>query len=216
MGRTRSALLHATAECITRYGVRKTTMVDVASKSGVAKATLYNHFRTKGDVLAGLVEQQVADLVAACTAVAASDGLVAALTLVGESLAGSAPLRKAAQGEQALVAPLTTPGQARGWQVARDGVTAILEAARVPHGPAEVELLLRWCASQVLWPLAPVALQEAAQVLARGLDGQQVAATPPPTSSGSAPAEVDDGRSVTSAPALVGVGAPVSGLGWPS
>ena len=215
MGRTRAALLHATAECITRYGVRKTTMVDVASKSGVAKATLYNHFRTKDDVLAALVEQQVADLVAACAGVAASDGLVAALALVGESLAGSPPLRKAAQGEQALVAPLATPGQARGWQVARDGVTAVLTAARVPHGPAEVELLLRWCASQVLWPLAPAALQEGAQVLARGLGALPVATVPLPTSSSSTPAAVDLDRAATSSPLLVAVGAPASGLGWP-
>ncbi len=213
MGRTRAALLHATAECITRYGVRKTTMVDVASKSGVAKATLYNHFRTKDDVLAALVEQQVADLVAACAGAAATDGLVAALVLVGEALAGSAPLRKAAEGEQALIAPLATPGQARGWKVARDGVTAVLTAAQVPHGPAEVELLLRWCASQVLWPLTPVTLPDAAQVLARGLGGTAVGTSSMPTSS--MPTSSISAADATTAPSLVGVGAPASGLGWP-
>ncbi|MCW2543394.1 MAG: transcriptional regulator, TetR family, partial [Frankiales bacterium] len=66
MAHTRAALLHATDACVARYGVRKTTMVDVASRSGVAKATLYNHFRTKDDVLAALVEQQVADLIGQC------------------------------------------------------------------------------------------------------------------------------------------------------
>ena len=152
MGRTRSALLQATADCVARYGIRKTTMVDVASKSGVAKATLYNHFRTKDDVLAAMVEHHLAELVGVCVATAAADGLPAALTLAAQQLASSPPLRKAAESEQALLAPLLTPGEGRGWQLARDGAAAVLTAGRAPNGPAQVELLLRWCASQVLWP----------------------------------------------------------------
>jgi AcrR family transcriptional regulator len=192
MGRTRSALLAATGDCVARYGIRKTTMVDVASKSGVAKATLYNHFRTKDDVLAAFVEQQVADLVGASVATAAASGLLTALTQVAEALAVSAPLRKAAESEQSLLATLATPGAARGWQIARDGVAAILTAGRAPSTPADVELVLRWCASQLLWPLTDPAA--AAAVLVRGL--------------GEAPlAQV-----VQHLPAT----GPVSGLGWPA
>ena len=167
MGRTRSALLHATGECVARYGIRKTTMVDVASKSGVAKATLYNHFRTKDDVLAALVEQHVADLVGACVTTAAAEGLVAALAQAGETLAASAPLRKAADGEQALLAPLASPAAGRGWQQAREGVAAVLTAGRARSGPAEVELVLRWCVSQLLWPLTSP--RTAAEALVRGI-----------------------------------------------
>ena len=169
MGRTRSALLSATAECIARYGIRKTTMVDVASKSGVAKATLYNHFRTKDDVLAALVEQQVADLVGACVITASAAGLPAALGQAATALATSASLRKAAEGEQALLAPLAVPGEGRGWQLAREGVAAVLTAGRAPNGPAEVELVLRWCVSQLLWPLAADQVQAASAALLRGL-----------------------------------------------
>ncbi|MCU1592952.1 MAG: Transcriptional regulator, TetR family [Frankiales bacterium] len=167
MGRTRSALLQATADCVARYGIRKTTMVDVASKSGVAKATLYNHFRTKDDVLAALVEQQVADLVGACVTTAAAEGLVAALEQVSVAFAASRPLRKAAESEQSLLAPLAVPGDGRGWQLARDGVTAVLTAGRAASGPAEVELVLRWCVSQLLWPAASA--RAAAEALARAL-----------------------------------------------
>ena len=35
MARTRSALLDAAHACLAKYGIRKTTMVDVASSSGV-------------------------------------------------------------------------------------------------------------------------------------------------------------------------------------
>ena len=103
MAHTRAALLHATDACVARYGVRKTTMVDVASRSGVAKATLYNHFRTKEDVLVALVEQRVTELVA--TALAAGD-LQAALDGAAHTVAASAALRKVAADEPGYLAPL--------------------------------------------------------------------------------------------------------------
>ena len=193
MGRTRAALLQATSDCVARYGIRKTTMVDVASKSGVAKATLYNHFRTKDDVLAAMVEHHLAELVGTCVTAAAADGLEAALTVAAQQLAASAPLRKAAESEQALLAPLLVPGEGRGWQLARDGVAAVLTAARAPSGPPEVELVLRWCASQVLWPAT-----SGAAVVVRGLGG-----TPPRTAATSAPI-----------PAVSGSPSD-AGLGWP-
>src|SRR4051794_16127332 len=144
MGRTRGALLGATAECVARYGIRKTTMVDVASKSGVAKATLYNHFRTKDDVLAAVVEQQVADLVGACVTTASSTGLVEALVHTAAVLGEPPALRKPADGEQQLLAPLMPPSPARGWQLAREGVAAVLTAGGAPSNPADVDTVLRW------------------------------------------------------------------------
>jgi AcrR family transcriptional regulator len=155
MARTRSALLEATAACLARYGIRKTTMVDVASRSGVAKATLYNHFRTKEDLIAALVEERVQALVAKALATAGQEGLAPALTDVAAWLADDPALRRAATEEPALLAPLAAPGDARAWTAAREGVAAVLAAARVPSGPAQVELVLRWVTSQLWWPAAP-------------------------------------------------------------
>ena len=194
MGRTRAALLAATAECVARYGIRKTTMVDVASKSRVAKATLYNHFRTKDDVLAALVEQQVAELVEVCTSTASSAGLTAALVLAADRVGAHPSLRKAAADEPALLAPLMVPGSGRGWTAARAGVKAVLDAAGAPAEAARVELVLRWVASQVLWPLTTQAGQAAAEALVAGFQ---------------APRPVGD---IPAAPLSAG---PVAGLGWP-
>jgi len=169
MGRTRSALLGATAECVARYGIRKTTMVDVASKSGVAKATLYNHFRTKDDVLSAVVDQQVADLVGACVTTASSAGLVEALAHVAAVLGEHPALRKAADGEQQLLAPLLTPSSSRGWQLAREGVAAVLTAGGAPSSAADVDTVLRWATSQVLWPLSRDDARTGADALVRGL-----------------------------------------------
>jgi AcrR family transcriptional regulator len=187
MAHTRAALLHATDACIARYGVRKTTMVDVASRSGVAKATLYNHFRTKDDVLVALVEQRVTELVAAAVG---ADSLPAALEGAAHTIATSAAVRKVATEEPAALAPLLRPADSRGWQLARDGVTSVLNAWRVPAGPEQVELVLRWFTSQLMWP-----------------------------SVGSATALIE-GLAATAAPVAVAAPVPAAeapaGVGWPS
>src|SRR3954469_24653115 len=105
MLRTRTAILDAAAQCIERDGVRKTTMSDVSTQARVAKATLYNHFRTKDDLMSGLVLARTQQLVAECAELAVA-GLAPALEHAGRSLAGSAPLRRIAEGEPALAAAL--------------------------------------------------------------------------------------------------------------
>ena len=200
MGRTRAALLGATADCVQRYGVRKTTMVDVAARSGVAKATLYNHFRRKDDVLTALVETTVAELLATAVAVAGSDGLVAALVGAAHSLESSGPLRTTATKEPALLAPLLVPGPARGWLALRQGVASVLLAAKAPNGPVEVEVVLRWLTSQLLWPLEHDHATAGAQALMRGLSG-----TPVPMAAVAAPTAVVPAADVVDR----------VGLGWP-
>ena len=52
MNRTRAGLLAGAARAFADQGLRRSTMQSVAAAAGVAKATLYNHFRTKDDVVA--------------------------------------------------------------------------------------------------------------------------------------------------------------------
>ena len=152
MSRTRAAILDAALGCLAEQGVRRTTMTDLAGAGGVAKATLYNHFRTKDDVLTALVEAQVASLASACELLATEVGLGAALEHAAETLAGLAALRRVATEEPALLAPLAAPGEGRGWESARTAVASVLTAADAAAGEAEVELVLRWLLSQLHWP----------------------------------------------------------------
>jgi AcrR family transcriptional regulator len=191
MARTRGALLEAAGECLQRYGIRKTTMVDVAARSRVAKATLYNHFRTKDDLLVAYVERRVTELARTAVATASEAGLVPALTEAAEALAGDPVLRRAAEQEPELLAPLGRPSGGRGWDLARTGVADVLAAARVGASAGAVELVLRWFTSQLLWPAGDAA---SAESLVAGLAGS---AAPAP-----AVAVVD-----TAAPAP---------LGWPA
>lgn len=186
MQRTRSALIDAAAHCVERYGVRRTTMGDVALKAAVAKATLYNHFRTKDDLLAALVESRAAALASVCEAVAAGRppaatgtgdigshdlgaGLAAALRCAAAGLAADRPLRRTVADEPALASRLATPGDGRGWEAVRGHVARMLEAADAPADRAAVDVVLRWLVSQVLWPAGADEVALAAGLLERGL-----------------------------------------------
>jgi len=62
MSRTRGALLDGARRAVEASGT-KITMAQVASASGVAKATLYNHFRTRDAVLSALLVDEVRVLI---------------------------------------------------------------------------------------------------------------------------------------------------------
>jgi AcrR family transcriptional regulator len=169
MGRTRAAVIDGAQRAVEKYGTRKTTMADVAALAGVAKATLYNHFRTKHDVYAATVEAEVISLGAECTRIAADDGLTAALARGAEGLATHPAVRRVAVDEPAVLAQLQTPGEGAGWTAARSAIASTLSAARRPSGPAEVELVLRWLASFLGAPGGSEEMTTGARVLASGL-----------------------------------------------
>lgn len=144
MLRTRAAILDAAEACVAAHGVRRTTMGEIAATGRVAKATLYNHFRTKDDVLAALVEARVTALATACADRAPAEALEHAASVLRDCAA----LRRVAQDEPALLVPLAVPGPARAWDTARTAVTALV-------GVDAAEPVLRWLVSQLLWPAQP-------------------------------------------------------------
>lgn len=54
-GRRRRDILEAATELFAAHGYRKTSMTDIAAQGGVAKATLYLHFKSKSEVLIAAV-----------------------------------------------------------------------------------------------------------------------------------------------------------------
>jgi AcrR family transcriptional regulator len=197
MLRTRAAILDATAGCIERYGVRKTTMSDVASKGGVAKATLYNHFRTKDDLLKALVLSRVEALASECSELAAA-GLGPALEHAGQWLDACRPVRRVAADDPALLAALGTPATGRLWDAARVAVETVLREAGAPSDAVAVDLVLRWLCGHVMWPGTSDEVAAGARLLAVGLGRapEPAVAVVDVASSGEAPA--------------------VAGVGWPS
>jgi AcrR family transcriptional regulator len=182
MARTRAGLLDGALRAVAAQGARRTTMNDIAAAAGVAKATLYNHFRTKQDVWRALVESEVGDLAADCAELPLRDALVLAATRISAHPA----VRRIASTEPAVLATLlataappdtTAPlgqgaaepggeGPAPGWVLARAAVRAQLAAAGHDSGD---DLVLRWLVSHLTAPAGPDAIAAAAGCLVRGL-----------------------------------------------
>ena len=79
MNRTRAGLLAGAARAFADQGIRRSTMQSIAAAAGVAKATLYNHFRTKDEVVAALLAMEL-DRLAAMAATLPVDQALAALS----------------------------------------------------------------------------------------------------------------------------------------
>jgi len=148
MGRTRAAVLDGAGRAIEKHGSRRATMADIANLAGVAKGTLYNHFRTKDAVYAAALDTGLRSLAEECVAAAAED-LADAFALAAERLSTSAPLRRIASDEPAVLASLAAVGSGGEWDVARESVRATLAAAGRTTAEPAVDVVLRWLVSFV-------------------------------------------------------------------
>jgi AcrR family transcriptional regulator len=161
MNRTRAALLSGAARAVAATGT-KITMAQVAAAGGVAKATLYNHFRTREAVLAALVVQQVDALIEE------QAGKPLGVALVDTATAISAhPVRAGLAGvEPAVLAAVGRVDEsAEGWQHAGAAVAAAL-AGESRDG---ADTVLRWLASYLLTPGDPESIARDVAVLLAGL-----------------------------------------------
>jgi AcrR family transcriptional regulator len=168
MGRTRAALLEGAVRGIEKYGTRRLTMADVASLAGIAKATLYNHFRTKNDLLAAVVAEEVDSLTGEClTAADSTSSLVTAAT----RLSGHGALRRIAAEEPAVLARLATPESDGAWAAVREAIAEVLAAGGIQASTAAVETVVRWLVSFVLAPASEDEARVGAEALIAGLQG---------------------------------------------
>jgi AcrR family transcriptional regulator len=174
MSRSRAGILSGAATSLERYGPRKTTMADIAREGGVAKATLYNHFRDKHEVYAALLEREVDEVLARvldaqakAVAEAGHAGgtapLAAALAAAAGEVADHQVLRRVVAAEPVLLAALIQPRDNVPWQRARELATAIVGDA----GAGDVAL--RWVLSHAGWPADGGAVAAGAARLATAL-----------------------------------------------
>ncbi|MDT4929844.1 MAG: TetR/AcrR family transcriptional regulator [Pseudonocardiales bacterium] len=161
MSRTRVALLSGAARAVEVSGT-KITMAQVAAAAGVAKATLYNHFRTREAVLAALVVDQAGALVDE----QAGKALETALLDAAAAISRHPVARGLARVEPATLAALgRIDTGAEGWQRARAAVAqALADASR-----GGTDTVLRWLASFLLSPADPATIAADVAVLIAGL-----------------------------------------------
>jgi AcrR family transcriptional regulator len=142
MGRTRAGLLTGAARAFAEHGLRRSTMQSIAAAAGVAKATLYNHFRTKDEVASALLAAELERL----GELAAGLPREQALAALSDELGAHPVLRRLAGSEPETLFGLLAVSTER-WAE----LTARLGAAlRVDEDGAE--LAGRWLLGVVLQP----------------------------------------------------------------
>lgn len=161
MNRTRAALLVGARRAVEASGT-KITMAQVAAGAGVAKATLYNHFRTREAVLSALLTDEIDKLIDRVARKPLPEALEAAATALSEHPV----LRALARREPATLTALARiDPTVAGWRKARDAVCAAV--ADADRGGAD--LVLRWLASHVVSPSTPDVIAADVEVLVAGL-----------------------------------------------
>jgi AcrR family transcriptional regulator len=170
MNRTRAALLEGTRRAVAISGT-KITMSQVATASGVAKATLYNHFRTREALLSALVVDEVSALVESCASLSLADALATA----ANALAEHPLLRTLVRLEPATVAELgRIDFESEAWRMARNAVAAAV--AGESRGGAD--LVLRWLSSYLLTPANPESIAADLAILLAALPDVVVVEAP--------------------------------------
>jgi AcrR family transcriptional regulator len=142
MSRTRRGLLNGARSAFAERGMKKTTMQHVAAAAGVAKATLYNHFRTKDDVATALLGLELDRL----STLAAGLPLEPALATLSDELGAHPVLRRLAETEPDALAALLAVDADR-WAALTGRLAAAL---RLDADAAEIAA--RWLLGVVLQP----------------------------------------------------------------
>ena len=136
---------------VEKYGSRKATMGDIAMLAGIAKATLYNHFRTRDDVYLAVVANEV-DRIGSAARAKLGDGFDEAIAEAARLIGEQAAVRKIAVDDPAALAALATPGDGPTWVAARAAIASAMSDSGYVDSPAAVDLVLRYLASQLLAP----------------------------------------------------------------
>jgi AcrR family transcriptional regulator len=139
---TRRGLLDGAARAFAENGVRRSTMQSVAAAAGVAKATLYNHFRTKDDVARALLAVELDRL----TDLAAARPPGEALAVLSDALGGHPVLRRLAEVEPDVLAGMLAVDGDR-WAGLRDRLAGVLGA-----DVDGADLAARWLLGVVVQP----------------------------------------------------------------
>jgi AcrR family transcriptional regulator len=161
MGRTRQGLLAGAARAFAEQGLRRSTMQSVAAAAGVAKATLYNHFRTKDDVVRALLSAELDRL----TGLATELPLEASLVALSDELGGHPVLRRLIETEPDVLVSLLAVGNER-WALLVDRLAATLDVAT-----DGAELVARWLLGVVLQPGRSTTRRRAAAQLVASISG---------------------------------------------
>lgn len=161
MARSHAAILSGAARAVEVNGTR-VSMAQVAAAAGVAKATLYNHFRTREDVLNGLLMAEIDRLVGDLAYLQVERALIRAASAISDH-----PLLEALGGEDFTTLAVLARVDVRtaGW----GRVASALDAMLQRNGLAGTPTVLRWLSSFITAPADLADIEADVAILVAGL-----------------------------------------------
>jgi AcrR family transcriptional regulator len=152
---TRLRILRATARCVVRWSVSKTTLTDVAEEAGVSRATLYRVFPGgRAELLQAVVQHEVDAFFGELAAVTAHSPELASLLVDGllharRALDGHGLYQRVMDTEPHLILPMVTVESWRIRQAVAERLREPVEKAGLEPGP-ELDELCEFLARMVL------------------------------------------------------------------
>lgn len=142
--RTREAILQGAKSEIAEVGSYESNMVDISTKAQVSRATVYNHFADKEEMILALIESEIERL----TEIASKSPTPRdALFALSRDISKDSALAKMRVSDPADIAKFVTQSDHPLWQLA-------IENSMKIFGPTNGNLVVHWLISQIGSPLS--------------------------------------------------------------
>jgi AcrR family transcriptional regulator len=143
--KSRVAILAGAKLVIAKVGNYQSNIADIAVSAQVAKATIYNQFADKAEMMESLVESEVIRLTElALTASSRQEGLALLSNAISQDLA----LRKLVESDPSDIARLVTITNHPTWVLVHQGIAKVFGADSAACG-----VILRWLIGQIASPI---------------------------------------------------------------
>lgn len=143
--KSRVAILAGAKLVIAKVGNYQSNIADIAVSAQVAKATIYNQFADKAEMMESLVESEVIRLTElALAASSRQEGLALLSNAISQDLA----LRKLVESDPSDLARLVTITNHPTWVLVHQGIAKVFGADSAACG-----VILRWLIGQIASPI---------------------------------------------------------------
>jgi len=143
--KSRVAILAGAQLVIAKVGNYQSNIADIAVSAQVAKATIYNQFADKAEMMESLVESEVIRLTElALAASSRQEGLALLSNAISQDLA----LRKLVESDPSDIARLVTITNHPTWVLVHQGIAKVFGADSAACG-----VILRWLIGQIASPI---------------------------------------------------------------
>jgi len=156
--RSRSAILSGAKIVITEVGSYESNMNDIAARAEVSRATVYNHFSDKEEMMLSLVESEIMRLFELARKAPTKRD---ALYILSTEISADPALRKMVQTDPLDIAKFVTVSEHPLWKLIQDSLATLFGESS--------GTVLRWLIGQVASPLTLTESAQQADRIARAL-----------------------------------------------